>query len=357
MGNHLLMKAVKYVLLFLLAIQLFLPSSLSLADVYHNRMDYGLIKSNLHDIDAVLQQVKKEIKRNNLSDYVIILGDSVLYGSPGNSDQVINAFMENQPGAPPIFNLSLPAMQIGDLYVMLLKLREFDISTDRLIFNIRYASFIERDPFPASVFWLRDELHRLDPDAYNHVLQQLLSAGHKPPSTPYEHYKHLLHEVIMPKITLFRYKDNLKQDLNYQYMVRTGQVIPDDALGDPRPWSDKDFADFMHDESLINSFSDKPFDLTEKSPDIYFLNKINELQKGKNTLVLLTGTNHEMMKEYVYKPGYIANMKALDQHMAKLPFKYVDMEGRIPDANFTDHTHLTPEGYKKMADIIWKELE
>jgi hypothetical protein len=351
------MKAFKYVLILLLAIQLFLPSSLSLADVYHNRMDYERVKSNLHDIDAVLQQVQKEIKRKNLRDYVIILGDSVLYGSPGNSNQAVNVFMEQQPGAPAIINLSLPAMQIGDLYVMLLKLKQFDIVTDRLIFNVRYASFIERDPFPSAVFWLTDELRRLDHDAYDHVLDQLKSAGYKPPSTPYQHYKHLIHDVIMPKLALFRYKDNLKQDINQQYLIRTGQPIPDDALGDPRPWFQKDFTDFMNDESLISSFSDKPFYLTEKSPDIYFLNKIVEFQKGKKTLVLLTGTNHEMMKEYVNKPGYIANMKSLDAYMTKQSFKYVNMEGRIPDTYFTDHTHLTPEGYEKMAAIIWKEWE
>src|SRR5690606_14463873 len=123
------MKAVKYIILFMLAIQLILPSTLSMADVYHNRMDYVLVKSNLHDIDAVLEQMKREIKQQNLEDYVVVLGDSVLYGSPGDSNQVFNAFLQHNPDAPVIYNLSMPAMQLGDFYVMLLKLRESGIST------------------------------------------------------------------------------------------------------------------------------------------------------------------------------------------------------------------------------------
>ncbi|MFK7695071.1 hypothetical protein [Paenibacillus sp. HJGM_3] len=349
------MKSLKYVIVFLLIIQFFLPSQLSLADVYHNRIDYERVKSNLHDLDAVMQQIQKEIKRKKLQDYIIILGDSVLFGSPGNSDQSVNVFMQEQPGAPAIFNLSMPAMQLGDYYVMMLKLKKFGISTDNLILNIRYAMFIERDPFPSPVFWLADELRGLDREAYDRVLTPLKNAGFKPPSTPFQWYKYFLHHVVLPKVGLFRYKDNIKLDYYHDYLKLTGKPIPGDALGDSRPWFEKDFADFMHDPQLLQSFSDKPFDLTENSPDIYFLNKMTAFQEGKKTLVLLTGTNHEMMKEHVNKPGYIANMQALNAYMAKQPFQYADLEGRIPDSLFTDHTHLTPEGYHRMADLIWQE--
>ncbi|MDF2668811.1 MAG: hypothetical protein K0R67_1117 [Paenibacillus sp.] len=351
------MKAVKYIILFMLLIQFFLPSTFSVADVYHNRMDYELVKSNLHDIDAVLQQMKREIKTHNLKDYVIVLGDSVLYGSPGDSNQVFNAFLQQYPDAPGIYNLSLPAMQLGDLYVMLLKLKEYGISTDRLIFNMRYASFIERDPFPAAVFWLKEELHRLDPASYKHILDHLISTGYNPPNTLYERYSYYLHEVLIPKISLFRYQDTIKVKIKHKWLALRGKPIPSDALGDPRPWSDKDFTDFMGDEALIKSFSDKPFDLTENNPDIYFLNKIIAMQKGKQTLALLTGTNHEMMKEYVHKPQYVDNLTALDKYMSDQPVKYVNLEGRISNALFTDHTHFTPEGYEQLSEIIWNELE
>ncbi len=351
------MKAVKYIILFMLAIQLFLPSTLSMADVYHNRMDYELVKSNLHDIDAILEQMRKEIKQKKLKDYVVVLGDSVLYGSPGDSNQVFNAFLQNEPDAPVIFNLSMPAMQLGDYYVMLLKLKEFGISTDRLLFNIRYASFIERDPYPAAVFWLKDELHRLDPVTYAQRLDHLKLTGYNPPDGFYERYRYFLHEIVIPKVSLFRYQDAIKMKFRHKWLALNDEPIPSDALGDPRPWYEKDFTDFMKDPELIRSFSDKPFDLTANNPDIYFLNKIIAEQKGKQTIVVLTGTNHEMMKDYVHKPQYVANMTTLDRYMAQLPVKYANLEGRIPNALFTDHTHLTPEGYEKLADIIWDELE
>ncbi|WP_127581485.1 hypothetical protein [Paenibacillus koleovorans] len=349
------MKSVKYVVLFLLIIQFLLPSGLRLSNVYHNRLDYDKVKSNLHDIGAVMEQIQKEVKRKDLKDYIVILGDSILFGSPGNSNQVINAYMEQEQGAPAIFNLSLPANQPGDIYTMMLMMDRYGLSSDNLILNIRYASFIERDPYPSAVFWLQDELRKYDREAYDRVLPQLKSAGYKPPSSLYDRYKHMLHEQIMPSLELFRYQDFIKKGINYNYKHLVNEPIPDDALGDTRPWKEKDFADFMTDESLINSFSDKAFVMTEESPDIYFLNKMIAHQKGKRTLFLLSGTNHEMMSEYVTKPGYKMNLELIDRYMANQPVGYVNLEGRMSNDLFTDHTHFIPAGYEELADVIWTE--
>lgn len=364
------MKAVKYVLVYLIAIQLFLPYAFPLSSVYHNRMDYQLMlnHNNMHDIDAVLQQVKRDIDRRGLTDYVIVLGDSVFYGSPGNSDQVFTVFMEQKPGAPVFYNLSFPAMQLGDLYTMLLKLDKFGISSDKLMLNIRYASFIPRNPNPSAVFWLGNDLRKLDPEAYAYIVPQLESNGFKTPKNPYETFQRALHEDWLPQLQLMRYKDYIQKNAKNWALQLRGRPIPDDALDDSRPWFVKklergpEYEAYLQDEFLIASFTDKPFDLTENSPDVVFLNKIMERQKGKKTWIVLSGTNHDLMVGYVKEPGYAANLKSIEQMMGRMMeqhkgVSYINLEGVIPGELFTDHTHLTPEGNAKLADVLWPFMQ
>lgn len=363
------MKAVKYVIVYLIAVQLLLPYAFSLSDVYHNRMNYTLMlnNNNMHDIDAVLQQVKRDINKHDRKDYIIMLGDSILYGSPGNSNQPASVFLQQKPGAPVIYNLAFPAMQIGDFYTMLLKLDKFGISTDRLLFNIRYASFIPRDPNPRAVFWLGNDLRKLDPEAYRHVLPQLEASGFETPKDPYEYFQRALHEDWLPHLSLMRYKDYFRLDLHnwFRTTVRR-QALPDDALDDSRAWYIKkewqesqgiDYGAFLRDPQLVASFSDKPFDLTENNWDVYFLNKMLAHQQGKKTWVILSGTNHDLMKEAVEKPGYKANLAAIDAMMAGKDVTYVNLEGVLPGDDFSDHTHMTPEGNANLADVLWPYIK
>lgn len=363
------MKSVKYVIVFLIAVQFLFPYAFSLSDVYHNRMDYTLMldNSNMHDVDSVLQQIKRDIDSNNRQDYIVILGDSILYGSPGNSDQPVNVFLQQKPGAPVVYNLSFPAMQIGDFYALLLKLDKFGISTDKLLFNIRYASFIPRDPTPPAVFWLAEDLRKLDHAAYKHVLPQLTSAGFKTPDNPYEYFKRALHEDWLPHLSLMRYKDYFRKHMYNFWLVNVRkQEIPDDALDDSRAWYIKkewqesiglNFDDLLHDPQLVASFTDEPFDLSDNNWDVYFLNKILAHQQGKKTWVVLSGTNHDLMKDSVQKPGYKTNLAAIDRMMASKPVTYVNLEGVIPGDYFSDHTHMTPEGNAMLADLLWPYLQ
>jgi hypothetical protein len=363
------MKSVKYVLVLFIALQFLFPYAFSLSDVYRNRMDYTLMlnNSNTHDIDAVLQQMKRDIDKRGRDDYIVILGDSILYGSPGNSDQPVNVFLQQKPGAPAVYNLAFPAMQLGDMYTMLLKLDKFGISSDRLLFNIRYASFIPREPTPPAVFWLGNELRKLDREAYEHVLPQLASAGFETPDNPYEYFTRALHEDWLPHLSLIRYKDYFRQQMHRLWLVHIrNQPVPDDALDDSRAWTIKkewqesiglNFYDLLQDPQLIASFTDKPFDLSENNPDVYFLNKMLAHQQGKRTWVVLSGTNHDLMKESVELPGYKANLEAIDRMMAAKGVAYIDLEGVIPGDYFSDHTHVTPEGNAMLADILWPYLQ
>jgi lysophospholipase L1-like esterase len=93
--------------------------------------------------------------------------------------------------------------------------------------------------------------------------------------------------------------------------------------------------------------------MTEYNPDIYFIEKILKHQQGKETVVVLNGANQTLLKQYVDKPGYQANMKAIDSYFHQKHVKYLNLEGKIADSLFTDHTHFIAEGYKTMAALLW----
>jgi hypothetical protein len=357
---RIIVRTVIYTIIFLFVVQFAFPYAIPLDTVYHNRIDYNLGKDNINDIDVTLDKIKKEIKQEKLKNYGIILGDSVLYGSPGNSDQAVNVFMEEDvkrlTGDPDyrIFNLSFPAMQNGDLYTMLLKLDRLGISTDHLILNARYASFVARNPNPPVVFWLKDDISKLDRDSYNKILPQLQSNGYIQPSTFYEKTKNWLDEDVMPSITPYAYRDYFMKVIDRTKLSLMNKPVPDDALGDIRTWDQKgNLKKYVESDEIRSSFSDKPLNLTPSSYDVYFMDKIIEHQKGKKTLILLTGTNQTLVKSYVEKPGYQANLADLDQYFQSKPtIQYLNLEKAIPDSLFTDHTHLVPDGYRQLAQIL-----
>ena len=59
------MRTFKYVILYLLIIQLVLPLLVPLEAVYNFRMDYEIVKDRIEDIDPVLEQISKTIKEKN----------------------------------------------------------------------------------------------------------------------------------------------------------------------------------------------------------------------------------------------------------------------------------------------------
>jgi hypothetical protein len=355
------MKSLKYVVLLLAIVQIALPYCIPLKYVYSGRMDYEIVKNQVRNLDVVLEKIRLEIRRNHLQDYILLLGDSVMYGSPGDSGQSVTVFMEEAARrtlgeeAPAIFNLAFPAMQLGDLYALLLKLDRYGISTERTIINVRYACFVPREPDPPAVFWLQDDLRSLDRDAYKYIFPQLEQNGYSPPSSVYGQYKHWLEQSAVYRFKPYAYKDYIRKMLQHAWLRVTHQPIPSDAIGDPRPWYVKgDLEPYLNSSTVKQSFTDKPLDLTEENPDIYFLQKIIGHQTGKDTLLVMTGTNHTLMNDYVEKPGYVQNMISLDRYLQSQPIRYVNLEGQIPDRLFSDHTHLTPDGYRELADLIWQ---
>ncbi|MCL6457928.1 MAG: hypothetical protein K6T85_07975, partial [Gorillibacterium sp.] len=79
------MKSIKYFFVYMIIIQIVLPWCIPYRYVFHNRIEYKISKDNLHNnyidnLDVTLNSIKREITNKHLKDYIIILGDSVMYG-------------------------------------------------------------------------------------------------------------------------------------------------------------------------------------------------------------------------------------------------------------------------------------
>ena len=99
-------------------------------------IDYDLIKDRPSNIHLVLETIKRQIDRDNIEDYILIIGDSVAYSSPGKDNQSIGYYMEDQFKTTNkdihVFNLSLPSNQTGDIYTILLMLDQYNISNVKI---------------------------------------------------------------------------------------------------------------------------------------------------------------------------------------------------------------------------------
>lgn len=353
------MQVFRWVVVYLLVLELMLgivmPGRIALGP--GQRMSYPVVEKNSRSVDIYLESVQHQIEEQHLDDYIVILGDSVAYSGPGPSSQSIAAHLQRIAGqqgtkAPQIFNLSFPAMQTGDIYTMLLKLDQYGISTDRVIINVLYAGFLPRDPGPPPVFWLKQDLKELDKVSYTYSANYLYANGYQEPRIFYGTLKN----QIWQQAALLKYKDFIRLELQEQWSAFKHDPLTDDSIGDARPWYEKpELPELLQQDQYQRDFSDQAINLDESNPQVYFLEKIEEYQRNKHTLVFLAGTNQDLMKAQVSRPGYKANLQAIDGYMSDQSFDYINLQGKIPDMLFTDHVHFTGEGYYEAARLLWQE--
>jgi len=353
------MKAFKYVLVYLLLIQLVLPYAVPFDLIFKDRMDYNLVKDNLESIDVVLERISRQIQEENLQDYIIILGDSIAFSGPGNASQSIGSYMQEladqaEPDQPVrIYNLSMPAMQSGDIYTMLLKLDQHQISTRNLIVNVDYKGFVLRQPGPAIVFWLLDDLQALDPATYQHMQTNWPVSIPTQPSIQAQ-----VHRLIWNHVQMFRYSGFMKKGLINVMRTMIGAAPLDDALGDARPWYEKeDLVQVLQQPEYQQEFSDQVFDMSRDNPEVYFWQKIIGHQADRHTLIFLAAANERLMAAQVNTPGYIHNLQLIDSYFLAQPVRYLNMYGKINTDLFSDHMHLTAVGNRELTRILWDNFK
>ncbi len=354
-------KTIIYFVIYFLVIQLFLPFLMPVNIIYDDRMNYNFIKNRPTNIEAMLEQVKLIIDKENLKEYVVILGDSVAYSNPGPSNQSISYYlneMAQKEGAGfKVFNLAMPAMQTGDIYTMLLKMKQYGISTDHVIINVVYAGFVNRDPDPPAVYWLQQQLKDIDLNAYRQVESNLLanSQNKEKNTNIISNLKKSINLFLYEKISIFKYKDLLQLYFSEKIDQIRGKVASETEP--VQPWYTKDFLpELLKQPEYQRDSSDKEFKMDETNPQIYFLNKIIAMQKDTKTLIFLAPINNELLYYNFNKPGYQKNLKRIDAFFKDKPVDYINFNGVIDDKLFSDHIHLTPEGYHYLSILLFEKI-
>ncbi len=351
-----------YCAAFFFLTQVLMEYLIPLGLVYQNRVEFEILKDNPADIDCVLDLIKRSVEREGLSEYFIVLGDSVAYSGPGGPEQSVSRYMNDtagERGLPPVFNLAVPAAQAGDFYTLLLKLEEKGISTDNVIINLIYGGFVKRDPRPPVVYWFERDLARLDPKSYEAVrvhLEQARSArtGANPRKIN-EKIQEFLQYQVFPALPVLKYRDFIRDAIFRKIGVPR-------STGDARPWYEKPYLPgLLKQAEYQRLFSPEPVVLDDTNPNVLFLEKIAERQRGKNLFVFMSPVNSELMKEEVSRPGYKQNLKEINAFMDQLArdysFHYRDLSDAIPQELFSDHLHLVSRGYQRLAEILWDWVE
>lgn len=342
------------------AVQFALSAGAPLALVHQHRVPYDIVKDDLRNVDLAMATVKNYIQRHAIKEFVIILGDSVGYSGPGGPEQAVSRYLgdlASAAGGPAVFNFSLPGAQAGDIYVLMLKLQQHGLNPDWLIINLLYAGFVARVPDPPPVFWLRDELARLDPAA------DLVTAPAYPAEerteTAAERVEAAIIEWGQRYIPTLAYRDYLRAALlgpAMTYAQAEGSM--------PTPWYEKPWLDsYLRQAEYLRSYDPAPLVMDDSNPNVFFLYRI-AARAAPHTRVLFFNSpvNPALLADLQRTDGYQANLRAIDHLMLYLDqsyagVDYVNYTRSIDDRLFVDHLHLTPEGYAQLAAMIWAEIE
>ncbi len=351
------LSSVTYASVFLVLLQMGFSALMPLNLVYTYRMDYNVVKDNPANVGTTLDLIARDIRHKHLEDYIILLGDSITYSGPGGPYQSVSRYMSDvaeNGQLPPVYNLAIPAAQMGDFYTLLLMLDERGISTDHVILNLIYAGFVERDPDPPIVYWLEQDLRRLDPSAYQEITDDL--AKSKENKGRPGHIDSFLEYEVYSKIPILRYRDFVRKAIEYR-LGAASQVI-----GDSRPWYKKpSLREDLQAYVYQRQFDPSPLVLNSSNPNVSFLDRIALHQTGKSLIVYMSPLNKELMRREVSSPGFVENSANLNGFLkgmaAALGFSYVDLTDSIPSGQFSDHLHLTSDGYRHLADILWTEVK
>lgn len=344
-----LKKGIVFVLLFFLITQLAFSFLLPSSVLYNERPIYDVFKDDVYSIEATIAQVKRIIIREKLKNYIILLGDSVAYGGvcpPQNSLAFyMNELSIKEGKKVRVFNLSAPSMMLGDIFGMITLLNKYGISTDNLVVQTSYVQFVCRNP----VFWLKHYVNEIDPVGYEKIIDAKLTK----PITYKDDLVADMNHAVLSKILIYEYRSFVS---NY---LRT---LTNKLLSQPvypiLPWTKKVQAlkTLLNKEENKWYYTDKPIKTDESNLEIYYLNKIIDMQKGKNTLYFLAAMNDNLLGDNVLKPGYMKNMADINKYFNDKEVYFVDYNRKIDYDYFSDNIHLTADGYKHFAEKIWSDV-
>lgn len=346
------MKIFKKLFLFLavfyLLTQLSLVFLLPKSAVYNKRLNYEVFKDNVHTIEPTVKAIKDIINKQNLKEYIIFVGDSVGYGTPCPPDKTMSSYMNvlavKENSGLRVFNLGIPSSMFGDFYAVLLLLDKYGISTDNLILNFSYWEINAKTP----AYWLKHYLKDLDRESY----KAMVSRGHIKEESPLTAAKAELHHGLNSYFAAIGYSGFISNKIRLNANVLLNQPKSEIMVWNKKPKLPRTL-------NLPENrwyYSDKTFNLSESSPQIYFLNKIAEHQKEKNTLYFMNAMNDRLLNGATERPGFQDNLSRISQCFMDRGLNYIDYNKKVNYEYFSDHVHLLPEGYEFMAQDLWKKI-
>ena len=334
--------------LFYIVSQAFLNILIPVDLIYNKRLNYDVFKDNVYAIETTVKAIKAEIHRENIKEYILFIGDSVGYGTPCPPEKTMSSFMNElafqENSNIRVFNLCIPSSMFGDFYSVILLLNKYNISTENLILSFSYWEISAKTPS----YWLRHYLKDLDKRSYN----DMVLSGHIKQESAISNFKSEIYHLINTNISIIGYSGFINNKI---------KTVTNNALNQSNPvlqvWSQK--PKLTRTLNLPENrwyYSDKEFNLSNSSPQIYFINKIAEIQKGKNTIVFMNAMNKELLSEATAKEGFNNNIKAINKFFADKGLNYIDYNDKVDYSFFSDHVHLLPEGYKFMAQDLWERI-
>jgi len=317
--------------------------------IYYNRLNYDVFKDNVYTIEATVKAMKSTIEKDKLENYIIFIGDSVGYGTPGPPEKTMSAYMNNiakKEGSPiRVLNIGIPSTMFGDFYTIIKLLNKYDISTQNLIINFSYWEINAKTP----AYWFKHYLKELDYESY----KKMVETGAIKEESTWQNIKSELYHFANKNIDIIGYSGFISNKIKNKTNIALDQ--PTSAL---KVWSNKK-------TTLIKTinlpenrwyYTDKAFVLNDNSTQIYFLNKIAEIQKGKNTLFFLNAMNDELLAGATYKEGFQNNLTTISKCFSDRGLKFIDYNQKVDYTYFSDFVHLLPDGYKFMAEDLWKRI-
>ena len=342
-------KLLIFLAFFYISTQLLLYFLLPSDYVYNNRLNYDVFKDNVYSIDATVKAIKSTIEKDKLENYIIFVGDSVGYGTPCPPDKTISAYMneiaKREHSKMRVFNICIPSTMLGDFYTVIKLLNSYDISTQNLILNFSYWEMSAKGP----TYWFKHYLKDLDYESY----QAMIKGGHIKEASIWQNMKDEIYHFSNKNISMIGYSGFITNKIKTETNTLLGQ---DSAV--LKVWSLK--------PSLKKTieipenrwyFSDKPFNLGESSPQIYFLNKIAEVQKDKNTIYFMNAMNDELLAGATEKEGFKNNVKGIRKCFEERGLNFIDYNKKVNYDYFSDHVHLLPVGYEFLAEDLWIRIQ
>lgn len=339
------MRTAIWVLAFALIIQLGLPHVVPPDWIYQNRVEYTVVKNNMAaDLNLAMAYIAKDIRQHPDRESIILLGDSVTYSGPGTASQSIGYYLEQQSAAAgrpvKVYNLAQPGMMLADIYTEVLMLQAHQIPLDRVVINQGYADFVPYDPAYPFIGWLGDELRRLDPEAWRWANGQ---AGPAPSKTK------ALREWLMGPIALWQHRDFLRARL---------PLSTTKEFQDTRPWTEKRLwlTSLMKEPMYQRWVDQRPFDLSPQNPRTQMLERMLQKLEGSDLTVWINPVNQELLGLGTRTAAFRENAAQAADWFRSRGLRTLNLIDAIPSDRFTDHVHLTPDGYRELAALLGEPL-